>query len=71
MVFQSWNLDVTAFCPLKKCFGITMSWLRGDGEICHRKCALKKDGLNLRAIHLQENYEQKQTFADVRQSNCS
>ena len=27
MVFQSWNLDVVAFCPLKKCLGITMWWL--------------------------------------------
>ena len=26
MVFQSWNLDVVGFCPLKKCLGITMSW---------------------------------------------
>ena len=27
VVFQSWNLDVVAFRPLKKCLGITMSWL--------------------------------------------
>ena len=27
MVFQSWNLDVVAFRLLKKCLGITMSWL--------------------------------------------
>ena len=25
--FISWNLDVLAFCPLKKCLGITISWL--------------------------------------------
>ena len=27
VVFQSWNLDVVAFRPLKKCLGITMSWV--------------------------------------------
>ena len=27
VVFQFWNLDVVAFHPLKKCLGITMSWL--------------------------------------------
>ena len=27
VAFWSWNLDVVAFCPLKKCLGITMSWL--------------------------------------------
>ena len=27
VVFQSWNLDVVAFCPLKKCLGITMLWV--------------------------------------------
>ena len=27
VVFQSWNLDVVTFRPLKKCLGITMSWL--------------------------------------------
>ena len=26
VVFQSWNLDDVAFCPLKKCLGITISW---------------------------------------------
>ena len=25
VVFQPWNLDVVAFCPLKICYGITMS----------------------------------------------
>ena len=25
--FWSWNLDVVAFCRLKKCLGITMSWV--------------------------------------------
>ena len=24
VAFSSWNLNVMAFCPLKKCFGITM-----------------------------------------------
>ena len=27
VAFWSWNLDVVAFCPLKKRLGITMSWL--------------------------------------------
>ena len=27
VAFSSWNLDVVAFCPLKKRLGITMLWL--------------------------------------------
>ena len=27
VVFQSWNLDVVTFRPLKKCLGISVSWL--------------------------------------------
>ena len=30
----------------------------------------KKGRLNLCAIHLQKNYEQKQMFSDVLQDNC-
>ena len=36
---------------------------KGDGEICHRKGGfLKKGGLNLCAIYLQENHEMEEFY---------
>ena len=57
----------------KKCLseGLKKGVKKGDEDICHRKCVSKEGRLNLRTMHLQENYEQKQTFADVLQINCS
>ena len=37
-----------------------------DGNICHRKSGFRKKGrLNLRAVHLQKNYEMKELVFSI------
>ena len=43
----------------------------GDREIWHRKCFLKNGGLNLHAMHLQENYEMEEFSLSLSRNNAS